>query len=70
MKNVELISWIKQIFGGIKFEIHWLVVLRQMVFKTCFNYDISYIRLKNVYDEKKFFQLRDFAYRNSNIISL
>lgn len=54
MKNVELISWIKQIFGGIKFEIHWLVVLRQMVFKTCFNYDISYIRLKNVYDEKKF----------------
>lgn len=70
MKNVELISWIKQIFGGIKFEIHWLVVLRQMVFKTCFNYDISYIRLKNVYDEKKFFQLRDFEYRNSNIISL
>lgn len=70
MKNVELISWIKQIFGGIKFEIHWLVVLRQMVFKTCFNYDISYIRLKNVYDEKKFFQLRDLEYRNSNIISL
>lgn len=70
MKNVESISWIKQIFGGIKFEIHWLVVLRQMVFKTCFNYDISYIRLKNVYDEKKFFQLRDFEYRNSNIISL
>lgn len=70
MKNVELISWIKQIFGGIKFEIHWLVVLRQMVFKTCFNYEISYIRLKNVYDEKKFFQLRDFEYRNSNIISL
>lgn len=70
MKNVELISWIKQIFGGIKFEIHWLVVLRQMVFKTCFNYDISYIRLKNVYDEKKFFQLKDFEYRNSNIISL
>lgn len=70
MKNVELISWIKQIFGGIKFEIHWLVVLRQMVFKTCFNYDISYIRLKDVYDEKKFFQLRDLEYRNSNIISL
>lgn len=70
MKNVELISWIKQIFGGIKFKIHWLAVLRQMVFKTCFNYDISYIRLKNVYDEKKFFQLRDFEYRNSNIISL